>query len=36
MKDKTAVGKFTGMLMKEFKGKADGMVVKEAVESLFK
>ncbi len=36
IKDKTAIGKFTGMLMKEFKGKADGMVVKDAVESLFK
>jgi uncharacterized protein len=26
---------FMGMLMKELKGKADGMVVKEAVDSLF-
>ena len=34
-KDKSAVGKFTGMIMKECKGKADGMLVKEVVESLF-
>jgi uncharacterized protein YqeY len=33
--DKAGMGKFMGMLMKEFKGKADGMDVKEAVESLF-
>jgi uncharacterized protein YqeY len=33
--DKAGMGKFTGLLMKEFKGKADGMDVKEVVESLF-
>ena len=33
--DKAGMGKFMGMLMKEFKGKADGNDVKEVVESLF-
>jgi hypothetical protein len=33
--DKAGAGKFMGLLMKEFKGKADGMDVKEVVESLF-
>jgi hypothetical protein len=33
--DKAGMGKFMGMLMKEFKGKADGTDVKEVVESLF-
>ena len=33
--DKAGMGKFMGALMKEFKGKADGTVVKEVVESLF-
>ena len=33
--DKTGVGKFVGVLMKELKGKADGAIVKEVVESLF-
>lgn len=33
--DKTGMGKFMGILMKEFKGKANGDDVKEVVESLF-
>lgn len=33
--DKAGMGKFMGALMKEFKGQADGMDVKEVVESLF-
>ena len=33
--DKAGMGKFMGALMKEFKGMADGMDVKEVVESLF-
>jgi len=33
--DKAGMGKFMGMLMKEFKGQADGNDVKEVVESLF-
>lgn len=33
--DKAGMGKFMGLLMKEFKGKADGTDVKEVVESLF-
>jgi uncharacterized protein len=33
--DKAGAGKFTGLLMKEFKGQADGMDVKEVVDSLF-
>lgn len=32
---KSDAGKFTGLIMKELKGKADGMVVKEVVDSLF-
>ena len=34
--DKSKMGQFMGMIMKELKGKADGQVVKEVVESLFK
>ncbi len=33
--DKTKAGQLTGVLMKDLKGKADGMLVKEVVESLF-
>ena len=33
--DKAGIGKFMGLLMKEFKGQADGNDVKEVVESLF-
>lgn len=33
--DKTGLGKFMAVLMKEFKGKANGTDVKEVVESLF-
>jgi uncharacterized protein YqeY len=33
--DKSGAGKLTGMLMKDLKGKADGGVVKEVVDSLF-
>jgi len=33
--DKAGMGKFMGMLMKEFKGQADGSDVKEIVEGLF-
>lgn len=33
--DKTKIGQFTGVLMKDLKGKADGAVVKKVVESLF-
>ncbi len=33
--DKAGMGKFTGLLMKEFKGQADGADVKEVIESLF-
>jgi len=32
--DKAKSGQFTGMIMKDLKGKADGAVVKEAVDSL--
>jgi uncharacterized protein len=32
---KDKMGQFTGMIMKDLKGKADGAVVKEAVEALF-
>jgi len=32
--DKAKAGQFMGMIMKELKGKADGMMVKEAVDSL--
>ncbi len=34
--DKAKLGQFMGSLMKEFKGKADGALVKEVVESLVK
>ncbi len=33
--DKSKTGQVVGMLMKELKGKADGSLVKEVVESLF-
>ncbi len=33
--DKTKAGQLTGALMKDLKGKADGGLVKEVVESLF-
>jgi uncharacterized protein len=33
--DKAGLGKFMAVLMKEFKGKADGSDVKKVVESLF-
>lgn len=33
--DKTKLGVFTGAVMKELKGKADGSVVKEVIDSLF-
>lgn len=32
--DKTEVGKFMGMVMKELRGKADGTIVKEVIDSL--
>jgi uncharacterized protein YqeY len=35
MIDPTKKNQFMGMVMKELKGKADGMIVKEAVDSLF-
>jgi uncharacterized protein YqeY len=34
--DKTKMGQFMGGIMKELKGKADGMMVKEVVEGLVK
>ncbi len=34
--DKTKLGQFMGAVMKDLKGKADGAVVKEAVEEAFK
>jgi uncharacterized protein YqeY len=34
--DKTKLGQFMGGIMKELKGKADGMLVKEVLESLVK
>lgn len=34
--DKAKMGQFMGVLMKELKGQADGTLVKEVVESLFK
>jgi uncharacterized protein YqeY len=34
--DKTKIGQFTGILMKELKGKADGADVKAVVDELFK
>jgi len=33
--DKSGANKLMGMLMKDLKGKADGTVVKEVVDSLF-
>ena len=33
--DKTKIGMFTGAIMKELKGKADGADVKEIIDSLF-
>ncbi len=33
--DKSGAGKLTGLLMKELAGKADGVVVKQVVDSLF-
>jgi uncharacterized protein YqeY len=33
--DKALMGQFMGTLMKELKGKADGMDVKKVVEKLF-
>src|SRR5579872_1095213 len=36
MTDKTKVGQFTGMVMKDLKGKADGQVVKKVIDNLFK
>ncbi len=34
--DKTKMGQFMGSIMKDLKGKADGMVVKEVIEELIK
>jgi hypothetical protein len=34
--DKTKLGQFMGTVMKELKGKADGAMVKEAIEEAFK
>jgi uncharacterized protein len=34
--DKTKLGQFMGTIMKDLKGKADGMIVKEVIESLVK
>ncbi len=34
--DKSKIGQFMGGIMKELKGKADGMMVKEVIESLIK
>jgi hypothetical protein len=34
--DKTKAGQFMGSIMKELKGKADGMLVKEIIEELLK
>jgi len=33
--DKTKLGQFIGMIMKDLKGKADGVLVKEVVEEMF-
>ena len=33
--DKSKPGQFMGIIMKELKGRADGMIVKEAVDALF-
>lgn len=35
MNDKTKAGQFMGLIMKDLKGKADGQVVKQAIDSLF-
>jgi uncharacterized protein len=35
MTDKTKAGQFMGTVMKDLKGKADGQVVKQAIDSLF-
>lgn len=35
MTDKAKAGQFVGMVMKDLKGKADGQLVKQAVDSLF-
>ncbi len=35
LSDKAEAGKFTGVIMKELKGKADGSVVKKIVDELF-
>jgi uncharacterized protein YqeY len=34
--DKAAMGQFMGAVMKDLKGKADGMMVKEVIEEMFK
>ncbi len=35
MNDKSKTGQFTGLIMKDLKGKADGQMVKKAIDSLF-
>lgn len=35
MTDKSKAGQFTGTIMKDLKGKADGQLVKQAIDSLF-
>ncbi|MBX4199948.1 GatB/YqeY domain-containing protein [Candidatus Parcubacteria bacterium] len=35
LSDKAKSGQFTGLIMKDLKGRADGMLVKRAVDSLF-
>ncbi len=35
MTDKTKAGQFMGLIMKDLKGKADGPMVKQAIDSLF-
>jgi len=35
MNDKSKTGQFTGFIMKDLKGKADGQMVKKAIDSLF-
>ena len=34
--DKAKLGQFMGTIMKDLKGKADGMMVKEVIEALIK
>ena len=34
--DKAKIGQFMGGIMKDLKGKADGAIVKEVIESLIK